>query len=109
MTPVQAIKTAGEFIDVGDMENAWQILTLMPETNNQAIEIERKFLKAQILQKQDDPQGAIKLYQQILDKNPGCGSSWQYAICKQNNGNGPIGTCGWQWRTMHWGLMQNRS
>ena len=70
MTPVQAIKTAGEFIDVGDMENAWQILTLMPETNNQAIEIERKFLKAQILQQQGDPQGAIKLYQQILDKNP---------------------------------------
>lgn len=70
MTPIDAVKIAGKLIDSGDYEHASQILTMMPETSDLPVEIERWYLIAQIAQKRGDIDTAIKIYRKILDDQP---------------------------------------
>ena len=73
ITATDAVRLAAKLIDDGDMEHATQILTMMPETDNVDIEIERWYLLAQISQAQGDIDTAIKIYQKILDDRPDLG------------------------------------
>ena len=70
MTTTQAMQLAGSLVDKGDLKHAEQILTLTPQMDNLALEIERWFLLGQIAQKQGDYDSAIKIYQKILDDQP---------------------------------------
>lgn len=70
MSALNAVQIAGQFIDVGDYDQATRILTMMPETNNLSVEIERWYLLAQIAQRQGDYDTAIKIYRKILDDQP---------------------------------------
>lgn len=70
MSSVDAMKMAGKLIDAGDYDQATRILTMMPQTNNLPVEIERWYLIAQIAQKQGDYETAIKIYRKILDDQP---------------------------------------
>ncbi len=70
MSALDAIKTAGQLVERGDYDTATQILTMMPQTNNLPVEIERWFLIAQISQRQGDIDTAIKIYRKILDDQP---------------------------------------
>lgn len=70
MTTTQAMQLSGALVESGDLEHANQILTMMPQMGNVALEIERWFLLGQIAQKQGDFESAIKIYQKILDGQP---------------------------------------
>ena len=70
MSALDAIKLAGQMVDRGDYEHASQILTMMPATNNLPVEIERRYLIAQIAQKRGDYDKAIEIYRELLDDYP---------------------------------------
>jgi len=70
MSALDAVKMAGRMVDIGDYDQATRILTMMPETNNLPVELERWFLIAQIAQRQGDLDTAIKIYRKILDDQP---------------------------------------
>ena len=70
MSSVDTVKIAGLMVDRGDYEHAMQILTMMPETNNLPVEIERWYLIAQIAMRRGDYDTAIKIYRKILDDQP---------------------------------------
>lgn len=87
MTALDAVKLAGNLIDTGDIEHAEQILTKMPQTNNLNVEIERWFLLAQIAQKHDDFETAIKIYRRILDDQPDLARiRFELALCYMKMG-----------------------
>lgn len=82
MTATQAMQTAGELVRRGDLEHASQILSQMPDTGILPLEIERQFLRAQIAQRQGDIDAAIKIYQNLLDENPGLARvRFELAVC----------------------------
>lgn len=70
MSALDAVKLAGQMIDMGDYAQAKHILTQMPQTNNLPVEIERWYLIAQMAQRQGDYDTAIKIYRKILDDQP---------------------------------------
>jgi len=70
MSALDAVKLAGRLMDAGDYEHATQILTMMPQTNNLPVEIERWYLLAQMAQRRGDYDTAIKIYRKILDDQP---------------------------------------
>ncbi len=70
MSALDAVKVAGRLVDAGDYDQATRILTMMPQTNNLPVEIERWYLIAQMAQKQGDYDTAIKIYRKILDDQP---------------------------------------
>ena len=70
MTGLDAVKMAGKLIDAGDYEHASQILTMLPDTDSEPVEIERWYLIAQIAQRNGDFDTAIKIYKQLLDEKP---------------------------------------
>ena len=70
MSALDAVKLAGRLMDAGDYEHAKQILTMMPQTNNLPVEIERWYLLAQMAQHSGDFDTAIKIYRKILDDQP---------------------------------------
>jgi len=70
MSALDAVKIAGQLVDAGDYDQATRILTMMPQTNNLPVEIERWYLIAQMAQRQGDYDTAIKIYRKILDDQP---------------------------------------
>ena len=70
MTTTQAMQLAGQLVNNGDYEHAYQMLTMMPDTGNGELETERWFLLAQIASRRGDIDGAIRIYQKILDARP---------------------------------------
>lgn len=87
MSALDAVKMAGDMLYAGDYENAWQILTKMPQTNNLHVEIERWYLLAQIEQKQGNIDEAIKIYRKILDDQPDLVKiRYELAICYMMKG-----------------------
>lgn len=70
MSAVDAVKIAGNMVYEGKYDNAMQILTKMPQTNNLPVEIERWYLIAQIEQRRGNIDEAIKIYRKILDDQP---------------------------------------
>lgn len=70
MSAMDAVRAAGRLVDMGDYDQAMRILTMMPETNNLPVEIERWYLIAQMAQRQGDYDTAIKIYRKILDDQP---------------------------------------
>lgn len=70
MSALDAVKLAGSLVERGDYTQATKILTMMPQTNNLPVEIERWYLIAQMAQKRGDYDTAIKIYRKILDDQP---------------------------------------
>lgn len=70
MSALDAVKLAGQLMDIGDDEHAAQMLTKMPQTNNLSVEIERWFLLAQMAQQNGNYDRAIQIYRKILDDQP---------------------------------------
>lgn len=70
MSPVDAVKIAGDLVYQGKYDGALQILTKMPQTGNLPVEIERWYLIAQIEQRKGNVDEAIKIYRKILDDQP---------------------------------------
>lgn len=70
MSALDAVRLAGRLVDMHDYDQATRILTMMPQTNNLPVEIERWYLIAQIAQRQGDLDTAIKIYRKILDDQP---------------------------------------
>lgn len=70
VSPVDAVKIAGDLVYQGKYEGALQILTKMPETKNLSVEIERWYLLAQIEQRRGNVDEAIKIYRKILQDQP---------------------------------------
>lgn len=70
MSATDAVRAAGRLVDIGDYDQAMRILTMMPQTNNLPVEIERWYLIAQMAQRQGDYDTAIKIYRKILDDQP---------------------------------------
>ena len=70
MSAIDAVKMAGDMVFSGNYDGAMQILAIMPNTNNLAIELERWYLLAQIAQRQGDIDTAIQIYRKILDDQP---------------------------------------
>jgi len=82
MTARQAMITAGDMIARGDVEHAQQILTKLPETGNPALEVERRFLAARILQHRGEWDAAIKIYHELLNIDPGLARvRFEMAVC----------------------------
>ena len=82
ISALDAVKMAGKLIDKGDEEHAIQILTMMPQTNNLSVEIERWYLLAQIEQKKGNVDEAIKIYRKILDDQPDLAKvRYELALC----------------------------
>lgn len=82
MTARQAIVLAGEMVQNGNLDTATQILLQLPQTGDVALEVERRFLTAQIAQKRGDFESAIKIYQSLLDKEPGLARvRFELALC----------------------------
>ncbi len=81
MTPTAAIQLAGDLVERGDFDHAAQILTQTP-TLGGALEIERWFLLAQMAQKNNDWNGAAKIYHKILDAQPNLARvRFELALC----------------------------
>ena len=74
MTATQAMQAAGEMVRHDDFEHASQILSQMPDTGNLALEIERRFLLAQIAQKKGDINTAIKDISKFIRRKSGPGA-----------------------------------
>ena len=70
MSPLEAVKIAGNLVHDGNYDSALQILTMMPQTGNLPVEIERWYLIAQIEQRKGNIDEAIKIYRKILDDQP---------------------------------------
>lgn len=70
MSPVDAVKIAGDLVYRGNYDSALQILTMMPQTNITAVEIERWYLIAQIEQRRGNINEAIRIYRKLLDEQP---------------------------------------
>lgn len=70
MSPVDAVKIAGNLVYEGKYNSALQILTKMPQTGQNAVEIERWYLIAQIEQRRGNIDEAIKIYRKLLDEQP---------------------------------------
>lgn len=82
MSALDAVRLAGNYVYSGDYERAADILTLMPQTNNLPIEIERWYLLAQIEQKKGNIDEAIRIYRKILDDQPDLAKiRYELAIC----------------------------
>jgi len=82
MSALDAIKFAGQMVDVGDFDQAALILTQMPKTNSLPIEIERWYLLAQIEQKKGNLDEAIRIYRKILDDQPDLAKvRYELAVC----------------------------
>ncbi|MBO4745629.1 MAG: tetratricopeptide repeat protein, partial [Alphaproteobacteria bacterium] len=82
MSALDAVNMAGKLVDMGDYEHASQILTMMPETDNTAVETERWYLLAQIFQRNGDYDDAIKIYREILDERPDLAKvRYELALC----------------------------
>jgi len=82
MTALDAVKLAGNMVESGDYEHAWQILTKMPQTHSLPVEIERWYLLAQIEQKQGNIDEAIRIYRKILDDQPELSKiRYELALC----------------------------
>lgn len=87
MTTTQAIQLAGRLVQSGDTEHATQILTMMPDTGNAELETERQFLLAQIASRRGDIDGAIRIYQKILDARPDAARvRFELALCYMHQG-----------------------
>ena len=70
MSPIDAVKIAGNLVYEGKYESALQILTKMPQTGQKSVEIERWYLIAQIEQRQGNIDEAIRIYRKLLDEVP---------------------------------------
>ncbi len=82
LTPHQAIVAAGDMVRRGDAEHARQILTKLPDTGVAPLEVERRFLMGQIYQGEGDFDAAIKIYQSLLDMEPGLARvRFELAVC----------------------------
>ena len=82
MSALDAVKLAGDMVDVGDYEQAQTILTKMPQTHSLPVEIERWYLLAQIEQKKGNIDEAIRIYRKILDDQPDLVKiRYELAIC----------------------------
>jgi len=82
VSALEAVKMAGDMVDVGNYDNALFILTNMPQTNNLPVEIERWYLLAQIEQKKGNVDEAIKIYRKILDDQPDLAKvRYELALC----------------------------
>lgn len=82
MSALDAVKMAGDMVYAGNYDNALQILTKMPQTNNLPVEIERWYLLAQIEQKKGNIDEAIRIYRRILDDQPSLVKiRYELAIC----------------------------
>ena len=82
ISTLDAVKIAGNLVENGDYTQATRILTMMPETNNLSVEIERWYLIAQMAQKRGDYDTAIKIYRKILDDQPDLAKiRYELALC----------------------------
>lgn len=82
MSALDAVKVAGKLVNMGDFDNAQQLLFQMPQTNNLPVEIERWYLLAQIEQKKGNIDEAIRIYRKILDDQPDLAKiRYELAIC----------------------------
>ena len=82
LSAVDAVKIAGNMVYSGDYERALQILTMMPQTNNLNVEIERWYLLAQIEQRRGNFDEAIEIYKKILDDQPDLAKvRYELALC----------------------------
>ena len=82
MSALDTIKIAGTMVNTGNYSRALEILTMMPQTNNLAIEIERWYLLAQIEQRRGNIDEAIKIYKKILDDQPDLAKvRYELALC----------------------------
>lgn len=70
MNTVDAVKSAGDMVEKGNLDTAEQILTKIPKMNNLTLEIERWFLLGQIAARRGDYDTAIKIFRKILDDQP---------------------------------------
>ena len=70
MSPVDAVQIAGNLVYEGKYDSALQILTMMPQTNQPSVEIERWYLIAQIEQRRGNIDEAIRIYRKLLDEQP---------------------------------------
>ena len=70
MSPVDAVKIAGNLVYEGKYDKALQILTMMPQTSIPSVEIERWYLIAQIEQRSGNIKEAIRIYRKLLDEQP---------------------------------------
>ena len=87
MTTTQAMQLAGQLVNNGDYEHAYQMLTMMPDTGNGELETERCFLLAQIASRRGDIDGAIRIYQKILDARPDAARvRFELALCYMHQG-----------------------
>lgn len=85
MTALDAVKMAGGLVEQGDLEHATQILTMLPETDNLPVEIERWYLLAQIARLQGDLDTAINIYRKLLDEQPDLVKiRYELALCYMN-------------------------
>lgn len=87
MSALDAVKLAGEMVQIGNYEQAQTILFKMPKTNNLPVEIERWYLLAQIEQKKGNIDEAIRIYRKILDDQPDLVKiRYELAICYMMKG-----------------------
>ena len=87
MSALDAVKLAGNLIDRGDYEHANQILTMMPQTNNLSVELERWFLLAQMEQHKGNYEEAVRIYRKILDDQPDLARvRFELALCYMKMG-----------------------
>ena len=88
MSALDAVKLAGRLVDIGDYEQAQQILVEMPMTNNLPVELERWFLLAQMEQRKGNYEEAIKIYRKILDDQPDLARiRFELALCYMKTGH----------------------
>ncbi len=77
-----ALKTAGDLIKKGDIERANQILSDMPQSKDESVEIERLFLLGKIAQERNDYDTAIEIFSKILNIQPNLAKArYELAVC----------------------------
>lgn len=82
LSPLEAVQVAGKLVETGKYDSALQILTNLPQTGNTPVEIERWYLIAQIEQRKDNIDQAIKIYRKILDQKPDLDKiRYELALC----------------------------
>lgn len=82
LAKIDTLKTAGDLIDKGDPARAKQILTDMPQSQDESVEIERLFLLGKIAQEQNDYDTAIEIFSKILNIQPGLAKArYELAVC----------------------------
>ena len=76
------LKTAGDLIEQGNMERAKQMLSDMPQAQDESVEIERLFLLGKIAQEQNDYDTAIEIFSKILNIQPNLAKArYELAVC----------------------------